>query len=85
MKTVGKKSDARLRVQLIDVNDEYPKFVGLDEDGKYTAAVSGTTQKDDYVLRVKAIDLDGTSPNNKVSVFSITMQGYKGKNLNIYI
>ena len=67
LKVEGQSSDARLRVQVQDVNDNIPQFVGLDTNGKYPAAVSDTTKVNDHVLTVKAIDLDGTSPNRDVS------------------
>ncbi len=54
-------------MQLIDENDQIPQFVGRDTDGKYATAVSETTVPGDFVIKVTAIDLDGTSPNNLVS------------------
>ena len=51
-----------------DTNNKDPEFVGLDSQGKYPAAVSDTTKKGDYIVTVVAIDEDGTSPNNKVSI-----------------
>ena len=59
-------TNARLRVNIIDVNDRTPEWVGLDASGKYPAAVSGETVLDEEVVRVTAIDLDGTYPNNRV-------------------
>ena len=67
LKVEGQSSDARLKVQVLDVNDNIPQWVGLDTNGKYPAAVSDTTKVHNHVLTVKAIDLDGTSPNRNVS------------------
>ncbi len=64
------RSDARVRVQLVDVNDERPEFIGFDENGLYPAAVSeeANPERDGEVSvgQLFAIDSDGTSPNNKV-------------------
>ena len=51
-----------------DTNKNSPEFLGLDSQGKYPAAVSDTTKTGDYIVTVVAIDEDGTSPNNKVSI-----------------
>lgn len=59
-------SYARLRISVLDVNDKRPIFQGFKEIGKYKAAVSDKTVKNDLVITVIAIDLDTTSPNNKV-------------------
>ena len=63
------RSDARIRVNLIDVNNKRPDFLGFDENGKYPAAVS--EEADPYsepviVGQVFAVDSDGTFPNNNV-------------------
>ena len=60
-------SVARLQVSITDVNDKAPRFVGLDVNGLYPAAVSDYTQRGDEVIFVSAIDLDTTAPNNVVS------------------
>ena len=59
-------SDAYLRVDIKDVNNEIPEFQGLSRTGVYPAAVSDQTKTDDVVLTVIAIDLDGEAPNNVV-------------------
>lgn len=60
-------SDARLQVFLTDVNDNLPMWQGLDDNGYYPAAVSDRTTQGEFVVRVMATDIDGTSPNNEVS------------------
>ena len=59
-------TDARLPVRVIDVNNKGPEFEGLDASGKYSSAVSGETELGEEVVKVTAVDLDGTSPNNQV-------------------
>ena len=67
-------SDARLRVRLEDLNDHDPSFIGFDDAGVYPAAVPEHSAPGQVVASVFAIDLDGTSPNNKVNLMvSMTM------------
>lgn len=61
-------SDARLRVNLRDVNDNIPQFEGLDLAGRYPAAVTIETEIGDEVVKVSAIDRDATHPNNQVLI-----------------
>jgi len=58
-------------VKVEDTNKRDPEFVGLDSQGKYPAAVSDTTKAGDYIVTVVAIDEDGTSPNNRVSITTL--------------
>jgi len=60
-------SVARLRVNILDVNDKGPRFQGADVNGNYPAAVSDYTRRGDEVIYVSAIDEDVTAPNNNVS------------------
>ena len=62
---------ARLRVHISDVNDKVPRFQGVDVNGLYPAAVSDYTRRGDMVVYVSAIDVDVTSPNNRVGLSSI--------------
>ena len=65
------RSDARIQINLEDVNNERPEFIGFDENGKYPAAVSEEADPSQrpVVGHLFAIDADGTSPNNNVRVF----------------
>ena len=63
-------SIARLQVKIEDVNDKFPVFQGMDENGIYPAAVSVNTQQGELVIYVTAIDLDRDSPYNKVEPLS---------------
>ncbi|CAH1802490.1 unnamed protein product [Owenia fusiformis] len=65
--TVQMFTDAYLNVELEDVNDEIPVFLSLDESGRYPGFVAETAPTGTTVLRVRADDSDGTSPNNKVT------------------
>ncbi|ELU14775.1 hypothetical protein CAPTEDRAFT_226653 [Capitella teleta] len=60
-------TDARLLVELEDVNDNPPEWQGRDNNGFYPASVSDQTQPGEHVVTVMATDIDGTSPNNRVS------------------
>ncbi|ELT90860.1 hypothetical protein CAPTEDRAFT_212143, partial [Capitella teleta] len=60
-------TDARLLVELEDVNDNPPKWQGRNNNGFYPASVSDQTQPGEHVVTVMATDIDGTSPNNRVS------------------
>ena len=59
---------------LTDVNDQIPYFVGVDSSGKYPAAVTPNTKAGEDVVTVTAIDRDGTSPNNLVSLHTANTQ-----------
>ena len=74
-------------MNLNDVNNNVPEFVGVDNSGLYIAAVSAETRLGDEVIFISAIDLDGTSPNNLVSrnKFLITLISYFVKLLNSLI
>lgn len=61
-------TDTRLYVELIDVNDNIPQFEGYDLSGQYPAAVTVETTQGTEVVKVTAVDVDGTSPNNEVHV-----------------
>ncbi len=64
------RQDARVQVNLIDQNDHRPDFFGLDENGRYPAAVSeeeDPTQELVHAGTVFAIDADGEYPYNNVS------------------
>ncbi|KAK2150771.1 hypothetical protein LSH36_390g02110 [Paralvinella palmiformis] len=60
-------TDARLRIDLTDVNDKTPQFVGTDDSRTYPAGVSDQTNPGDEVVKVTAIDGDGTAEHNTVS------------------
>ena len=59
-------SISRLRVNIQDVNNRAPKFLGTDSNGVYTAAVTPYTKAGEFVVVVTAVDLDKSWPNNKV-------------------
>ena len=61
-------TDARVKVKVKDVNDKTPVFEGLDDNKVYPAAVTEKTKIGDLVVKVTAIDADGTAPNNKVGL-----------------
>ena len=59
-------SVARLQVNIKDVNNKAPIFLGMDVNGYYPASVSTFTNPGDSVVNVTAIDLDREWPNNLV-------------------
>ena len=60
-------SVARLQVNIKDVNDKVPFFLGMDVNGVYPASVSTYTSPGDSVVNVTAIDLDREWPNNLIT------------------
>ena len=66
----GQASVARLQVSLLDVNNKAPKFLGMDANGIYPAAVSEYSQAGEAVIYVSAIDLDRDYVNNRVRLWT---------------
>lgn len=64
---VGVASIARLLVNIKDINDKTPYFIGMDSNGFYPASISIHTLPGDWVVNVTAIDMDREWPNNKIS------------------
>ena len=62
----GYSNVVRLHVKVRDMNNQGPQFLGVNELEQYDASVTGNTKAGDFVFAVVAIDLDATSPNNKV-------------------
>ena len=58
--------DARLLLELVDANNQVPRFYGVDSNGQYQAAIVEDTPVGNPVIYVKAVDADATSPNNQV-------------------
>ena len=56
-------------MKIIDVNDNVPSFQGVNLNGNYETAVTEETEIGDFVIKVVAFDLDGTSPNNLVKYY----------------
>ena len=53
-----------INIEVTDENDEKPTFQDV-----YTGSVLENEPPETSVMRVRAIDLDGTSPNNEVNVY----------------
>ncbi len=63
----NQRRDARIRIDLIDENDNIPEFVNTDIiNGQYNIDVSETTAVGDFIIRVSAIDEDATAQFNQV-------------------
>ena len=67
-------SDARFRIRLVDKNDNSPSFEGLDSFGRFPASVTEDTNVGTSIVKVTAVDLDGTWPNNQVCVALPTLE-----------
>ncbi|ESO07199.1 hypothetical protein HELRODRAFT_170509 [Helobdella robusta] len=58
---------ARLKVNIKDVNNQAPRFLGMDSNGGYPASVTQYSKNGDFVAFVTAIDSDKDWPNNKIT------------------
>lgn len=59
-------SEATVFIMLVDVNDEIPLFTEREQETVLEGEPIGTK-----VTQVKAIDKDGTFPNNQVIIFAL--------------
>ena len=54
-------------VEVIDANDEIPQFVGLDENGRYSASLAENLEPGVEILTVTSVDRDEFPDFKRVS------------------
>ena len=66
--TVALHNSTRIRVKLIDKNDEIPQFVGMNENGRYKGSVAENMEPGATVITVTATDRDEFPDYRKVNI-----------------
>ena len=69
-------------IQVTDTNDEYPRFLGLDENGWLNLNLlegdyTNIQLPGKLVDTLNAVDEDGTSPNNQVCIQMVLCSCFK--------